>query len=154
VYVRFIPSALGERFATLEVEGEGETISIQLSGYGTALPGNTPGPEGHAGTNGTNGVGSPGPAGPPGKDGVVVFASRASKASVKPGHVASLRFVVGSGTTGVFPKTTLSVSAPKGLDLIGGRFATVASLGVGKSRTVTLRLKVGARPGAASTSSR
>jgi alpha-tubulin suppressor-like RCC1 family protein len=149
VYVRFIPSALGERFATLQVEGDGETASIQLSGYGTEPPGNTPGavggagpagPAGPAAVNGRNGTN-----GTNGKNGVVVFAANASKASVKPGHVASLRFVVGNGTTGGFPKTTLSVSAPKGLDLKGSRFATVASLAVGKSRTVTLKLKVGAR---------
>jgi uncharacterized membrane protein len=37
------------------------------------------------------------------------------------------------------------VSAPKGLDLQGSRTATVASLGAGDSRTVTLKLKVGAK---------
>jgi hypothetical protein len=149
VYVRFVPSALGERFATLQVEGDGETASIQLSGYGSEPPGNTPGavggagpvgPAGPAAVNGRNGIN-----GTNGKNGVVVFAASATKTSVKPGHVASLRFVVGNGTSGAFPKTTLSVSAPKGLDLKGSRFATVASLAVGKSRAVTLKLKVGAR---------
>jgi Regulator of chromosome condensation (RCC1) repeat/NPCBM-associated, NEW3 domain of alpha-galactosidase len=153
VYIRFIPSGLGERLATLEVEGEGEKASIQLAGYATEPPGNTPGPEGAPGTgtngnNGNNGVGVPGPAGPAGpagKNGVVVFAAAASKASVKPGHVATLHFGLGNGTTGGFPKTSLSVSAPKGLHLRGSKTATVASLGAGKSLTVTLRLKVGAK---------
>jgi hypothetical protein len=151
VYVRFIPSGLGERFATLQVEGDGETASIQLSGYGTELPGNTPGPQGPPGATvvgpiGPAGSAGPtGPAGPAGKNGVVVFAANASKASVKPGHAASLRFVVGNGTTGGFPKTSLSVSAPKGLRLTGSKSATVASLAAGKSRTVTLKLEVGAK---------
>jgi hypothetical protein len=154
VYVRFIPSALGERFATLQVEGEGETAYVQLAGYATEAPGNTPGQAGETGATGLTGpvgavgpVGpsSVGPAGPTGKNGVVVFAAAASKASVKLGHVATLHFALGNGTTGGFPKTSLSVSAPKGLDLRGSRSATVASLGAGKSRTVTLRLKVGAK---------
>jgi Regulator of chromosome condensation (RCC1) repeat/NPCBM-associated, NEW3 domain of alpha-galactosidase len=154
IYIRFIPSGLGERLATLEIEGEGEIASFQLAGYATELPGNTPGATGETGATGLTGpVGAVGPAGPSsvgptgpaGKNGVVVFAAAASKASVKPGHVATLSFGLGNGTTGGFPKTSLSVSAPKGLDLQGGRSATVASLGAGDSRTVTLRLKVGAK---------
>jgi Regulator of chromosome condensation (RCC1) repeat/NPCBM-associated, NEW3 domain of alpha-galactosidase len=154
VYVRFSPQGLGERLATLVVEGEGETAHVQLAGYATEAPGNTPGPDGEigpAGTNGSNGVGAPGPqgpagpAGPAGKNGAVVFAAAASKTSVKPGHTATLHFGLGNGTTGGFPATSLLVSAPKGLDLIGSRPATVASLGAGDSRTVTLRLRVGAK---------
>jgi hypothetical protein len=157
VYVRFSPQGLGERFATLVVEGEGEITHVLLAGYGAEAPGSTPEPAGETGpagtngtngTNGNNGVGVPGPqgpAGPAGKNGVVVFAAAASKASVKPGHVATLSFALGNGTTGGFPATSLSVSAPKGLDLQGGRSATVASLGAGDSRTVTLRLRVGAK---------
>lgn len=157
VYVRFSPQGLGERFATLVVEGEGEITDIELAGYATEAPGNTPGPAGETGpagtngTNGSNGVGVPGPqgpagpTGPAGKNGVIVFAAAASKASVKPGHTATLSFAVGNGTTGGFPKTSLSVSAPKGLDLLGSKTATVASLGAGDSRTVTLRLTIGPR---------
>jgi hypothetical protein len=151
IWVRFIPQGLGERTATLWIEGEGEITSIELAGNGTEPPGNTPGetgpagttvlgPPGPAGINGTNGTN-----GTNGKNGVVVFAAAASKASVKPGHVATLHFGLGNGTTGAFPKTSLQVSAPKGLDLHGSRSATVASLGAGKSRTVTLRLRVGAK---------
>jgi hypothetical protein len=146
VYVRFIPSALGERFATLEIEGDGETTSVQLSGYATEPPGNTPGPAGETGATGATGATGPaGPTGPAGKNGVIVFAAVASKTSVKPGHVATLSFALGNGTTGEFPATSLSVSAPKALDLIGGRSATVASLGAGDSRTASLRLKVGTK---------
>jgi hypothetical protein len=154
IYVRFIPQTLGERSATLVLEGEGETADVQLAGYATEAPGNTPGPEGPpgasvvgppgpAGINGANGTN--GTNGTNGKNGVVVFAAAANKASVKPGHVATLHFALGNGTTGAFPKTSLSVSAPKGLDLQGSRSATVASLGAGDSRTVTLKLKVGAK---------
>jgi hypothetical protein len=155
IYVRFVPSALGERFATLEVEGEGEKASVQLSGYATEPSGNTRGITGETGLAGS--VGPPGPAGaagpagpvgpvgPAGKNGVVVFAAAAPKAPVKPGHVATLHFAVGNGTTSGFPKTSLSASAPKRLDLIGARSTTVASLGSGDSRTVTLRLMVGAK---------
>jgi hypothetical protein len=155
IYVRFIPSALGERSATLHVEGEGEITTIELAGYGTEAPGNTPGetgatgltgPVGAVGPSGTAGSAGPaGPVGPAGKNGVVVFAAAASKASVEPGHVAALHFALGNGTSGGFPATSLSVSAPKGLDLLGSKSATVASLGAGDSRTVTLKLKVGAK---------
>jgi hypothetical protein len=160
VYIRFSPQGLGERFATLVVEGEGEITDVELAGYGAEAPGNTPGATGETGATGPAGtVGAVGPAGPTGsagpagstgpagKNGVVVFAAAASKASVKPGHAASLSFVLGNGTTGGFPATSLSVSAPKGLDLQGGRSATVASLGAGDSRTVRLRLRVGAKAG-------
>jgi hypothetical protein len=149
VYVRFSPLGLGERLATLVVEGEGETAEVQLAGYATEAPIDTPGATGATGSAGPAGgagsVGATGPAGPAGKNGVVVFAAAGSKASVKPGRVATLRFAVGNGTTSRFPQTSLSVSSPKGLDLVGARSATVASLGSGDSRTVTLRLKVGAK---------
>jgi hypothetical protein len=155
VYVRFSPQGLGERFATLVVEGEGEIADVELAGYGAEAPGNTPGATGATGPAGpvgavgaagpTGSAGTAGATGPAGKNGVVVFAAAASKASVKPGHVATLSFALGNGTTGGFPATSLSVSAPKGLDLQGGKTATVASLGAGDSRTVTLRLKVGAK---------
>jgi hypothetical protein len=155
VYVRFIPSALGERFATLQVEGEGETTSIQLSGYATEPLGNTAGPAGEAGPAGLAGpagatgpAGSAGPAGPAGqagKNGVIVFAAKTSKASVRPGHVATLSFTVGNGTTGEFPATVLSAKASKGLHVSGVKSAAVASLAAGESRTITLHLKVGTR---------
>lgn len=152
VYVRFIPSALGERFATLQIEGEGETASVQLSGYATEPPGNTPGATGETGATGLAGpvgqvgpVGPVGPAGPAGKNGVVTFAAKTAKASVEPGHVATLSFTVGNGSTGELPATVLSATVPKRLHVSGGRFAVVASLAAGRSRTVTLRLKVGAR---------
>jgi hypothetical protein len=150
-YVRFIPSALGERFATLQVEGDGETASIQLSGYGTELPGNTLGAQGPPGATVVGATGPAGPLGPAGptgaagKNGVVVFEATASKASVKPGHTASLHFVFGNGTTSGFPKTKLSLSAPKGLHVSAGKSATLASLAAGKSRAVTLKLRVGAK---------
>jgi hypothetical protein len=151
VFVRFSPQGLGERSATLVVEGEGEIVDVQLAGNATEPPASTPGPAGETGPAGTNGAGSPGPAGPAGpvgpagKNGVVVFAAVASRASVKPGHVGTLSFALGNGTTGGFPATSLSVSAPRGLDLVGSKSATVASLGAGDSRTMTLRLKVGAK---------
>jgi alpha-tubulin suppressor-like RCC1 family protein len=154
VLLRFAPSHLGDEEATLNVYTTTGTVAVPLTGYGVELTG-TPGsngatgPAGSNGTNGSNGgtgpAGSAGKNGTNGKNGVVVFAAEARKASIKPGHVATLRFALGNGTTGGFPKTSLSVSAPKGLDLRGSRSATVASLGAGKSRTVTLRLRAGAK---------
>ena len=144
IRVRFDPSALGDRLATLEIQGDGETSDFSLSGYGTELPGNTPGASGTNGTDGARGPAGPtGPAGTNGKNGVVVFASTANTTSVKPGHLATLRFAVGNGTTGEFPATILSASVPKGLHISGEKSALVASLAAGKSRTVRLRLKVG-----------
>jgi alpha-tubulin suppressor-like RCC1 family protein len=152
VSVRFAPSVLGEESATLQVETNSGTESVQVTGYGTALPGNTPGPAGPSGTGGTNGTngtngatGPVGPAGPAGRNGVITFAAKAVKASVKPGHEASLSFTVGNGTSGELPATILSVTAPKGLHLSGKSSAVVASLAPGKSRKVTLRLRVGAK---------
>jgi hypothetical protein len=155
VYLRFIPSALGEQLATLQVEGEGETGYVQLAGYGTESPGNTPGATGETGATGLTGpvgsvgpagsTGPAGPAGPAGKNGVIVFAAEAVKASAKPGHVATLSFDVGNGTFGELPATVLSVKAPHGLHITGVKSAVVAALAVGESRTVKLHLKVGAK---------
>jgi hypothetical protein len=150
VEVRFAPSDAGERSATLEVDADSGTVDVPLSGYGVALTGGPVGPTGvgvagPAGPAGPAGAAVVGPPGPAGKNGVVTFAAKASKASVKPGHVASLSFTVGNRTTGVFPRTALLASAPKGLHVSGGKSAVVASLAAGKSRTVTLKLKVGAK---------
>jgi regulator of chromosome condensation (RCC1) repeat-containing protein len=152
VYIRFIPLGLGERLATLVVEGEGETADVELAGYGSEPPPNTSGPAGETGPAGPTGstgptgpAGSTGPAGPAGKNGVVVFAAAAAKTSVKPGHVAMLSFGVGNGTAGELPATILSATVPRGLDVVGKRSAVVASLAPGDSRTVRLRLRVGAR---------
>jgi hypothetical protein len=151
VLLRFAPSHLGDEEATLNVYTATGTVSVPLTGYGVELTG-TPGSigaTGPAGSNGTNGT--TGPAGPAGKNGtngkngVITFASRARRASVKPGRTAFLRFVLGNRTTEGFAATSLSVSAPKGLDLVGGRSETVASLAVGKTRAVALKLKVGAK---------
>ncbi len=158
VYIRFIPLGLGERLATLVVEGEGETADVELAGYGSEPPANASGPAGEtgpagpAGPTGSTGATGPagstgpiGPIGPPGKNGVVVFAAAAAKASVKPGRVATLNFGVGNGTAGELPATILSATVPRALDVAGGRSAVVASLAPGDSRTVTLRLRIGAR---------
>ena len=149
IYVRFIPSALGERFATLQVEGEGETASIQLSGYATEPPGNTPGPVGPAGPAGPSGSAGPtgpvGPVGAAGKNGVVTFAAKTAKAAVKPGQIATLHFTLDNGTTGELPATRLSASAPPRLHVSGSKSASLTSLAAGRGRTVTLRLRVGAK---------
>jgi hypothetical protein len=158
VYVRFIPSGLGERLATLQVEGEGETAYVQLGGNATEPPGNAPGATGETGATGLTGpagavgpsgpagsAGPAGPTGPAGKNGVVVFTSKAAEASVRPGHVATLRFTVGNSTTGELPATIVSATVPRALHVTGRKSAVVASLAPGHSRTVTLRLKVGAR---------
>jgi alpha-tubulin suppressor-like RCC1 family protein len=147
--IRFAPSLLGEESATLNIQTNLGTESVQLTGYGIALPGNTPGPAGPPGANGANGSngsnGAPGPAGPPGKNGVVTFATKTARASVKPGQVATLSFTVGNDTAGELPTTVLSATVPAKLHVAGGRSTVVPSLAAGRSRTVRLRLRIGAK---------
>jgi Regulator of chromosome condensation (RCC1) repeat len=152
VLVRFNPSGLGDRIATLKVLGRYETASMQLTGFGTELPGNTPGPQGPAGvglvgppgtngkegTNGTNGVN--------GKNGVVVFASSRSTVSAKRGSTASLGFLLVNGTTAKLAGATVAASVPKSLGVSATPGPSkVASLAAGGSRQVKVPLRIGAK---------
>jgi hypothetical protein len=152
VYLRFYPSGLGERNATLQVSGDGETTSIPLSGFGVALPGNTPGEKGADGTNGGNGAPGPkgdtvvGPQGPAGKDGVVTFVSKKATTTVKRGRTATLSFSVKNATKGRLLSTTATATLPRALTAASGRrTVAVGALAAGASRTVTLKVKAGRR---------
>ena len=152
VYLRFYPSALGERNATLQISGDGETTSIPLSGFGTALPGNTPGEKGADGKNGSDGAPGPkgetvvGPQGPAGKDGVVTFVSKKATTTVKRGRTATLSFSVKNATKGRLLSTTATATLPRALTAVSGkRTIAVRALAAGASRTVTLKVKAGRR---------
>lgn len=157
VEVRFIPSGLGDRNATLTVFAEGESASTELSGFGTEPAGNLPGekgekgdtivgPPGPAGTPGSAGPAGPaGPRGAAGRNGVVSFAAKASTVKAKRGRTASLRFTLKNATRGRLARASASFSAPQGLRAKRGRAVTVKALAVGRTSTVTVPVKIGAK---------
>jgi alpha-tubulin suppressor-like RCC1 family protein len=157
VLLRFYPSALGERHATLEVKGDGETATVPLSGFGTDLPGNTPGDKGDsvtgaAGPAGPAGsAGAPGATGPAGKDGVVTFTTKKATTTVKRGRTATLSFTIKNATAGRLVATTATASAPKALTVKGGKAIAVRALAPGVGRTVSVKVTAGhhVKPGAA-----
>jgi len=70
--VRFAPTAVGARTATLATQTNGPlpATPVALSGTGADLPSGPAGPQGVPGTDGTDGTnGAPGPQGAPGTDG-------------------------------------------------------------------------------------
>ncbi len=159
--VRFLPTGVGDRSATLQLDANGETTYFELTGAGVPLPGNTPGdkgdkgekggkgdlvagPAGRDGTNGSNGTN-----GTNGKDGTVTFVTVAKATTVKRGHRASLRFTLKNATAGPIVKTTAILSMPATLKASGRRLVTVSAIKAGGSRTITFALKVGkhATPG-------
>lgn len=103
--VRFAPSALGARSATLEVvlSSSGRTYSVPLSGTGTAAipgPAGPQGPPGPAGPSGSSGTaGSPGPAGADGEPGLAV-AIAATKLTAKKAATLRVAYVL-SGAAAV-----------------------------------------------------
>ncbi len=154
--LRFIPSGLGERTATLTIHAEGETVAAALSGFGTEPAGNLPGDKGDRGDKGDNGAvganGAAGPAGPvgpagprgaAGRNGVVTFAAKASSVKVKRGKTASLRFTLVNATSGRLAKAAVSFSAPKALRAKASKAVTVKALAAGKRGAVTVPVKVG-----------
>jgi alpha-tubulin suppressor-like RCC1 family protein len=152
VYVRFYPSALGERNATLQVSGDGETASVALSGFGTALPGSTPGDKGDKGERGDKSdpvpgpvgpTGPAGPAGPAGKNGVISFTAKKATTRVKRGHTATLSFSIKNATKGRLLTTTATVTVPRSLTVRGGKAIAVRALAPGASRTVSVRVTAG-----------
>jgi alpha-tubulin suppressor-like RCC1 family protein len=154
VYVRFTPSALGERNATLQVSGDGETASIPLLGFGTALPGNTPGTKGDAVIGPVGLTGPAGPAGPAGaagaagkagKDGVVTFTTKKATTTVKRGRATTLSFTIKNATAGRLLATTATATLPRTLVAKGGRAIVVRALAPGASRTVSLKVTAGRR---------
>jgi alpha-tubulin suppressor-like RCC1 family protein len=151
VYLRFYPSALGDRNATLQLSGDGETTSIPLSGFGVALPGNTPGDKGDKGERGDKAdpvpgpVGPAGPAGPAGKDGVITFTAKKSTTRVKRGHTATLSFSIKNATKGRLLATSATVTAAKSLTVKGGKAIAIRALAPGATRTVSVKVTVGRR---------
>jgi alpha-tubulin suppressor-like RCC1 family protein len=155
VYLRFYPSALGERDATLQVQGDGETASIPLSGFGTDLPGNTPGAKGTAGTAGAAGAAGPagaggatgpaGAAGRNGKDGVVTFTAKKATTTVRRGRTATLSFTITNATKGRLLATTATATLPKALTAKSGKAIAVRALTAGASRTVSVKVTAGRR---------
>jgi hypothetical protein len=159
--VRFLPTGVGDRYATLQLDANGETTYFELTGAGVPLPGNTPGETGDKGdkgekgdtvvgppgrdpTNGTDGVN-----GKDGKDGVVTFVTTARTATVKRGRTASLKFTLKNATAGPIVKTTAILSVPKTLRATGKRLTIVNAIKPGRRRTIAFALKVGkhAKPG-------
>lgn len=155
VSVRFLPSGLGDRYATLQLDANGETTFFELTGAGVPLPGNTPGDKGDQGVKGEKGDtivgppgrdgtnGSDGSNGTNGKDGVVTFVTTARTATVKRGRTASLKFTLKNATAGPIVKTTANLSVPKTLKATGKRLVTVSAIKTGGSRTIAFALKVG-----------
>ncbi len=149
VLLRFYPSALGERDATLQVSGDGETASVPLSGFGTALPGNTPGDKGDKGDRGDKSdsvigpVGPAGPTGPAGKDGTITFTAKKSTTTVKRGHTATLSFSIKNATKGRLLATTGTVTGAKSLTIKGGKAIAIRALAPGASRTVSVKVTAG-----------
>jgi hypothetical protein len=159
--VRFLPTAVGDRYATLQLDADGQTTYFELTGAGVPLPGNTPGEKGEKGdtgagapgrdgTNGTNGTnGGNGANGKDGKDGVVTFVTTAKTTTVKRGHRASLRFTLKNATAAPIVKTTAILSVPPALKATGKRLVTVGAIKAGARRPIAFALKVGkdAKPG-------
>lgn len=162
--VRFLPTGVGDRYATLQLDANGETTYFELTGAGVPLPGNTPGEKGENGEKGDKGekgdtiVGPPGrdgvngasgTNGKDGKDGVVTFVTTARAATVKRGRTASLRFTLRNATAGPIVKTTAILSIPKTLRATAKRLAIVNAIKPGGSRSIAFALKVGkhAKPG-------
>jgi hypothetical protein len=159
--VRFLPTGAGDRYATLQLDANGETTYFELTGAGVPLPGNTPGEKGDSGEKGEKGDTVAGPAGRDGangingsngtngKDGVVTFVTTAKTTTLKRGHSASLRFTLKNATAGPVVKTTAILSVPATLKATGKRLVTVSAIRAGGSRTITFALKVGknAKPG-------
>ncbi len=156
--LRFIPSGLGERTATLTIYAEGETVAAALSGFGTEPAGNLPGDKGDRGDKGDSGAvganGASGPAGPvgpaglrgaAGRDGVVTFAAKTSSVKVKRGRrSAALRFTL---------RQRHQRPAGEGVGLVlraegaarakASKAVTVKALAAGKRGAVTVPVKVG-----------
>jgi hypothetical protein len=149
IYLRFYPSALGERVATLQVSGDGETASVPLSGFGVALPGNTTGDKGDMGATGPSAPAATGAAGPAGKDGkdgkdgVVTFTAKKATTIVRRGRTATLSFTIKNATAGRLVATTATVTLPKALTVKGEKAIAVRALAPGASRTVSVRVKAG-----------
>jgi hypothetical protein len=77
VDVRFAPSAIGGRSATLEIRHPAGLETVSLSATGGALPQGPAGPQGNQGLQGP--AGPQGPQGPPGRDATVTCKAKGKK---------------------------------------------------------------------------
>lgn len=147
--VRFAPSGLGERHATLVVESDSEVARVPLDGFGVALTGGPAGPAGPAGGDGAPGKdGTPGRDGRNGKNGVVRFVV-ASATTVKRGRTASLRVTVRNGTSARLPRASIALRLPRALRAAHAQTHPFRALRAGGQRRVALPLRVprAAKPG-------
>jgi hypothetical protein len=143
VFVRFVPTAAGDRLATVEVKSsDGETATLPLTGFGvepTELVSPT-GPKGDSGAKGDTG-----PGGPAGKNGVVVFAATRSRISAKRGKTASLGFLLVNGTSAKLDGATVHAAVPRALGGPSVGAIGIPSLRAGASRQIKVPLKIGDR---------
>ena len=149
--VRFAPSGLGERHATLVLETDSEVARVPLDGFGVALTG---GPQGEAGPAGTAGPAGPtGPAGANGRDGrdgkngkngVVKLVATASAARLKRGRAATLRVTVRNGSAGRLPRGSVSLGLPRALRASPAKAVVLRALAAGAQRRISLPVRVGA----------
>lgn len=146
VDVRFAPSALGERTASLVVETAGETVTVPLDGFGEPLPGNIAGLPGLPGVNGLDGAkGRDGADGGTARAGTIGFAAVTARTTVKRGRTASLPLLLVNGTDATLAATAVTATVPASLRVRSGRRTTVPATASGRSRTLAVRLRIGSR---------
>ncbi len=118
---------------------------LQPPSTGAQGPTGGQGATGATGTQGSNGQnGAQGPRGPAGKDGSFSFLAKDASVSVRRGRILDLSFRIANDTSARVGRSTATASAPAALRLRGPRSFEIDALKAGESRTVHLRLKVGA----------
>lgn len=177
VRLRFAPareSATSLARLVIESDVPGGSSTVALSGTSTALPkgekgqagapgadgedgqAGAPGANGQQGSKGDKGDGGPqGPAGPQGiagrdgADGTFRFIATAASTSVVRGRTATLRFRAVNDTTAKVTGALVWLTDADGLQVAGKRRVRVPTVGAGRTRTVSLPLRVGAgaKPG-------
>ena len=159
ILVRFSPAhesatSTGELIVKANVPG-GET-RVALTGTSATLPQGPPGEDGQDGAPGPKGdKGDAGPQGPQGiagrdgADGTFRFFTAKASTSVVRGRTARLRFQAVNDTTAKVSGALVRLVDTDGLQVAGERSARIPTIGAGKTRTVSLPLRVGAavKPG-------
>ncbi|MDO8188684.1 hypothetical protein Q5424_26525 [Conexibacter sp. JD483] len=110
------------------------------------------GDKGDAGANGKDGAagskgdkGDRGDQGPAGRDGTIELLSGQSRTSVKRGRTAQIAFSVRNLTSGALARATATVRAPRALRAGAVKTIRISGVGAGRSRTLKVTLKVGAK---------
>jgi alpha-tubulin suppressor-like RCC1 family protein len=144
--VRFAPSGLGERDATLVVESDSEVAQVPLDGFGVAPTGGPQGAAGPAGPPGANGSagrdGANGKNGRNGKDGVVKLAVTSSTVRLKRGKTAALHVTVRNSSGYRLPRASVSLRLPRALGAGPTKAVVLKALAKGAQRSVSLPLHV------------